>query len=223
MMVKKTFLRQNVRRNEEESEERAEIHQRQIVKAVRAGDVQQVRRLLLKVPRARSWHFDGLSGESLPLLHLAAREGQLGICKELVEKFSLSVNALSPLGMTALWCAVDRHCNADDASLVDFLVRAGADVDGVSHIPAGGQTTPLFQAILLGQKDDVACLLGHGANPFSSGVSAVDAARENDPVGCGEIYRMVEKYTNDYLRARVKAATTLPRVTLFPKMRPRRP
>ena len=89
-----------------------------------------------------------------PVLHRAAREGQVDILKAVIEH-GADVNAVDAHQRTALHCAtVNNH-----AVSIDVLVEAGASVDGRDIFSC----TPLVMAACTLTLDALAALLKHAA------------------------------------------------------------
>lgn len=108
--------------------------------------------------------------KSAPLLH--ALEGKnFEVVRYLVEVAGVDLDVSDSSSQCAVYYAANR---ADDASFVDLLARAGANLEAKtagSRYSAGG-FTPLIEAARLGKDDVVRVLLEHGAV-----VDAVDDKR----------------------------------------------
>ncbi|KAG5626379.1 hypothetical protein H5410_011597 [Solanum commersonii] len=106
-------------------------------------------------------------GKERGALSFAATEGQLKMCKYLVEELKIDVNDRDKEGQTPVLCAAREGHTATvqyliekgHIELVKLLLSKGVDVDLQSD--AG---TPLMWAAGLGQEDAVKVLLEHHAN-----------------------------------------------------------
>jgi uncharacterized protein len=119
--------------------------------AAMQGNRQAVSALL-----AQKVDIDGSQGDGTTALHWAAFRDDLEMAKTLIQA-GANVRVTTREGeITPLFMA----CTNGSAAMVELLVKAGADVNGVK---ANG-TTPLMTAAASGSADAVKVLLDHGAN-----------------------------------------------------------
>ena len=104
-------------------------------------------------------------------LHRAVRAGDIESVRALLKQ-GVSVNAVDPLGGTALHDAVW----AGDKEIVALLIDAGADINA-RHSEAG--STPLHYAIITNHVEIAEMLIAKGADiqaPYRGGASALHLA-----------------------------------------------
>ena len=119
--------------------------------AAMRGDRAAVRTLL-----SQHVDVDGSQGDGTTAMHWAAFRDDLEMAKMLVQA-GANVRATTREGdITPLFMA----CKNGSAPMVELLINAGADVNGVKS----NGTTPLMEAAASGSAEAVKVLLDHGAN-----------------------------------------------------------
>jgi ankyrin repeat protein len=171
----------------------------EFLKAVQAGEVAKVRRLLEERPDLRDARSpEGVHAAVLALyhghadvsraildtkpvldLHAAATVGDLPRVRQLVEADPPSIAAYSPDGFPPLGLAA----YTGQAAVVEYLLSKGADVNQVGK--NRGRFTALTGAVSSGNRDVVRRLLEAGADPnhwYQGGLTPVLEAAANGDI-----------------------------------------
>lgn len=98
------------------------------------------------------------------LLHEAAKTGQIGVARWLIDHRRMSVNTFNMEGCSPLYCA----CNAGHVELAQLLLEHGANVNRGDRDES---RTPLLYACINGNIDIVQLLLSHGADIMAKGTA----------------------------------------------------
>jgi ankyrin repeat protein len=111
----------------------------------------------------------GIAAAGAPTLTLvdAARSGEAQVVRSLLQQKAVDVNEATVDGMTALNWGVQR----DDTSMVEMLIRAGADAQAASRYGV----RPLALAAVNGNAEILKLLLDAGADP-NTGLSPDESA-----------------------------------------------
>jgi ankyrin repeat protein len=108
-------------------------------------------------PAVRGSNYNTRTAEGLTPLHLAAREGSVGLINFLIEK-KADINSKEPSGATAL----HEAARAGKADALEALIAAGADVNALD---ARGDSALHLAVALESPPRELSLLLSHGANP----------------------------------------------------------
>ncbi|XP_070613964.1 ankyrin-2 isoform X1 [Erythrolamprus reginae] len=143
--------RKRQRRISRENRKRKSDSNASFLRAARAGNLDKVVEYLKGGIDINTCNQNGLNA-----LHLAAKEGHVGLVQELLERGSAVDSATKQKGNTALHIA----SLAGQAEVVKVLVKEGADINAQSQ----NGFTPLYMAAQENHIDVVKYLLENGAN-----------------------------------------------------------
>lgn len=147
-----------------------DAEQRDINKAIRAGDASRVRELAKENPQLLQRQ--GILGT--PLHRAASVDRHLAVVKALLES-GADVNARDKQGNTPLNVALRGKGNANKTNLVALLLSSGADPNAKTRV---GQSTPLHSAVTLGDIAVVKLLLSHKADVNATDKNGVTPLQE---------------------------------------------
>lgn len=133
-----------------------------LLEAVEGGNVAALAELLDEQdhegPRTR------IVSSEMFLLHEAAKTGQIGVARWLIDHRRMSVNTFNMEGCSPLYCA----CNAGHVELAQLLLEHGANVNRGDRDES---RTPLLYACIKGNIEIVQLLLSHGADIMAKGTA----------------------------------------------------
>ncbi|KAL6634409.1 hypothetical protein ACP70R_027080 [Stipagrostis hirtigluma subsp. patula] len=152
-----------------------------LLEAASDGDLRLLKRLVRALDNGREVVEAVRVEDGVGLLHVAAMEARLEVCRYLVEQLGFHVDDPSDDGITPLICAI----HSKDVAVVKYLLDHGADKDKVDH----DGLAPLHSAAGIGHCEVVELLLARGAyiDPVGAGGTPLHIAAMEGQAGTMKI------------------------------------